>query len=392
MSKIMVINSGSSTIKFKIFNNSCGTAIVKGVVDRIGLMESFIEIRDDSRQVSELVDIPNHKVGIEILLELLLKNDFLNDLEEVDKIGHRIVQGGERFKSATIVGAEELEEIKSLSALAPLHNAANALAIEVFQEILPTALNIAVFDTEFHQTMPSESYRYAVPEEWYTNYGVRRYGMHGTSHKYVANKVSQIKNMKLEDMKIISCHLGNGASVAAIDGGQVIQTSMGLTPLEGLVMGSRSGDIDPAIYSYICEELDYSVSDITEILNKESGMLALSGISSDFRDINAAYLKGDARAELALNVYIARLVEYIGAYYFRLKGADAIILTGGVGENNRLIREKLMERLKFLGIGFNEEANENNEVLISEENSSIDVMVIPTDEEYQIFLETKVFK
>lgn len=391
MNKILIINSGSSSLKFQMFNQESKEIVCSGVIDRIGISESYIEIEIGSQKLKEEIEIENHQLGITRLLEILKTEQIIEDLKEITKIGHRIVQGGEIFKTPVLVGDIELEQIKDLAVLAPLHNYTNAKGIEIFRDLIPSVKNIAVFDTEFHQTMPEESYLYGVPINWYQEHKIRRYGMHGTSYKYVTNKIAEMKNQEIENLNLIICHLGNGASLAAIKQGKCLQTSMGLTPLEGIIMGTRSGSLDPAIYSYVQKELGYSTEEITDILNKESGMLGLTGVSSDFRDIKKELDQGNKQVQTAVSVYVTRIIEYIGAYYARLKSVDAIVFTAGIGENSPWLRTKIIEELKFLGIELDDEANEKNEITISLPKSKIDVLVVPTNEEYQIFLETEKF-
>lgn len=391
MDKVLVLNAGSSTIKYQIFDNSNDAVLASGIVDRIGIDGSYAQLKVNEEKIKVEQVISNHKEGIDLLLNMLLDNKVISSYEEIVKVGHRIVQGGEIFTESVLVDEEKLKSIKDLASLAPLHNIPNATGIDVIRELLPEVKNIAVFDTEFHLTMPKESYLYAVPMEWYENNAVRRYGAHGTSHKYVSAKSAEIRGVKPEDQKVIVCHLGNGASLSAIKDGKCLQTSMGLTPLDGIVMGTRSGVLDPAIINYMCEQTGKTVKEVTHDLNHESGMKGLSGISSDFRDIGDAIDAGNEAAITAMNVYITRLVEYIGSYYFRLNGADAIIFTAGVGENDRLVREMVANKLEFLGVKFNKEANAKNETYISDKDSAIDLMIVPTDEEYQILQETKKF-
>lgn len=391
MNKVLVINSGSSSLKFQIFNEENADVITSGLIDRIGIDKSYIALKVDGQKKKKEIEIKNHNDGIMELLKIFETHKIISDLQEITKIGHRVVQGGEEFTKSVLVGKEELKKIKNLASLAPLHNIPNAQGIEIFQKLIPTAKNIAVFDTEFHHTIPKESYLYAVPFSWYEEHKIRRYGMHGTSHKYITHEVARVQEKNVQDMNLIICHLGNGASLTAVKNGKSLQTSMGLTPLEGLVMGTRSGSLDPAIYDYVNKTMGYSIEKITNILNKESGMLGLSGVSSDFRDIKEAIDSDNQRAKIALDVYITRIVEYIGSYYARLQGVDTIVFTAGVGENSPFVRELILKKLEFLGIDFDIEANEKNELYITKANSKIKVMIVSTDEEYQIYKETKKF-
>ncbi len=391
MEKILVLNAGSSTVKFQLFNDATEEVVASGVVDRIGLDGSYVEIKVDGQKTKKEQNIQKHKDGILLFLDMLVENGALSSFEEIIKVGHRVVQGGEIFKESALIEDKELEQIKDLASLAPLHNIPNASGIDVIREILPNVKNIAVFDTEFHQTMPEESFLYGVPMSWYRDYGVRRYGAHGTSHKYVSNKTAEIRNVDVKDQNVIVCHLGNGASLSAVKGGVCIQTSMGLTPLDGVIMGTRCGTLDPSIISYMCEQTNKDAKEIVHELNHESGMKGLTEVSSDFRDIEEAIKAGNKQAEIAMDVYVTRIVEYIGSYFFRLGGADAIVFTAGIGENARIVREKIAKRLEFLGINFDEKANQNNETFISSKDSKVDLMIVSTDEEYQILMETKKF-
>ncbi len=393
MDKILVLNAGSSTVKFQIFDNKTDEYLSNGIVDRIGIDGSYVQIKVGDEKITIEEPINSHKDGINLALKMLLDNKVLNSMDEIVKVGHRVVQGGEYFKESALVDEKVLNKIKELAALAPLHNIPNAQGIEVIQELLPSVKNIVVFDTEFHQTMPKESFLYGVPLKWYEDYRVRRYGAHGTSHKYVSNEVAKIRGVKPTEQKVIVCHLGNGASLSAVENGKCIQTSMGLTPLDGIIMGTRTGTMDPAIIEYISDQTSKDIHEITHILNHESGMKGLSEVSSDFRDIGDAIKQGNQKAIDAMDVYVTRVVEYIGAYYFRLKGVDAIVFTAGIGENDSLVRELIVKRLEFLGIKLDEKANNTRPcpTYISTDDSSINVMVVPTDEEYQILQETKRF-
>ncbi len=391
MNKILVINSGSSSIKFKIFEeDNIKIDIADGLIDKIGLEDGQMAIKYNGQKIKSNQTIPNHEVGIQEMLKLLIDNQVINDLNEITKIGHRVVQGGEYFNKAVLVTDKELAQIKELAKLAPLHNIPNALGIEVFSKLIPAAKNIAVFDTEFHHSMPEESYIFPVPYKWYTENKVRRYGAHGISHKFIANYMNEKMNNK-SGLKIINCHLGNGASLAAILDGKCLQTSMGLTPLGGIMMGTRSGDIDPSILQYMSEQTGQSVSQLINSLNKESGLLGLSQYSSDLRDLAAKYEEGDKQVILAINIYITRIVEMIGSYYLRLGGLDALVFTAGIGENSALIRSLVTEKLAVLGIEINESANLENSEEISTSNSKVPVYVISTNEEYQIALEMTKF-
>lgn len=392
MRKTLIINAGSSSLKYKLYEMPEYKELATGIIERIGLDQGIISIKMAGEKYEERQPFPTHEVAIKKMLELFEKFNIVGSLDEITKVGHRVVQGGEIFKKPALIGDVELQQIKDLAKLAPLHNIPNAVGIEVFQSLLPKAQNIAVFDTEFHQTMPEESYIYPVPYEWYTDYHVRKYGMHGTSHKYIASVIGEKLNKNNEDVKVICCHLGNGASVTAIDGGKCIQTSMGLTPLAGIMMGTRSGDIDPSIIQYMNEQTGMSIAEITDILNKKSGMLGISGISSDARDVHDASIEGNKRALLTYKLYATRIIETIGSYYVRLGGLDAIVFTAGLGENDWYIRQLVVEGLSVLGIKLDYEANDSRgEKEISTPDSKVKVLVIPTEEEYQIAKEAELF-
>lgn len=393
MRKTLIINSGSSSLKYKLYSMPEYHVDCEGIVDRIGIKNGEIVLKfdDDKKQISQ--NFSNHEQAIDALLKILEENHLIANKNEITKVGHRVVQGGEIFKESTLIEDKELIQIYELAKLAPLHNKANGDGIKIFKKLLPHAINVAVFDTEYHQSMPKKSYLYPVPYEWYQNYKVRRYGMHGTSHKYIFNTISEIENN--EKLKLINCHLGNGASLCAIDSGKVIQTSMGLTPLAGIMMGTRSGDIDPSIINYISEQADLDLATISDILNKESGMLGLSQVSSDFRDIEQAINDGNQQAITAMNVYLTRIVETIGSYYVRLGGVDVISFTGGVGENDANVRAEVLMRLQVLGIKVNQKINDDRSLnptrVITNDDSKVKAYVITTDEEYQIAFEAERF-
>ncbi|MGL4589141.1 MAG: acetate/propionate family kinase [Mycoplasmatales bacterium] len=392
MRKTLIINAGSSSLKFKLYEMPGFIEVTEGIVDRIGLETGEIVTKLNGEKFVVETKIADHEQAISLMLEEFKKHNVIADLSEITKVGHRVVQGGEIFKSSVLVGEKELEQIIDLAKLAPLHNIPNAQGIKVFMKLLPTAQNIAVFDTEFHATMPEESFIYPVPMKWYRDLGVRRYGAHGTSHKFIASVMSERLNKAEADIKFICCHLGNGASVTAIDGGKSIMTSMGLTPLAGLMMGTRSGDIDPSIINYVAEQTGMSIQDITNTLNKESGMLGLSEVSSDFRDIEDAIAAGNKQADLALDIYCQRLAETIGSYFVLLGGLDAIVFTAGIGENGAIVRERVLKKIACLGVELDEVANDSRgDKEISTANSKVKAFVIPTEEEYQIALEAEQF-
>lgn len=393
MRKTLVINSGSSSLKFKLYTMPGYIVDCEGIVDRIGIEGSNIVIKTDEQKVTRDAVINDHETGINLMLEIFEEINLIENKDQITKVGHRVVQGGEIFKESAKIEEKELEQIYELAKLAPLHNKPNGDGIKVFRNLLPHAVNVAVFDTEFHQSMPPESYMYALPYEWYEKHQVRRYGMHGTSHKYIANKVAELEGRN--DLKIINCHLGNGASVCAIKDGKSLQTSMGLTPLAGIMMGTRSGDIDPSIIEYISKATGLNLEEITDILNKKSGMLGLSELSSDFRDIEDAMEEGHAKARMGMDVYVARLVETIGSYIARLGGVDVINFTGGVGENGSIVREEVLNQLSFLGIEVVTDINDNRKIelpkVITTADSKVKAYVIATDEEYQIASEAEKF-
>ncbi|USK59089.1 acetate kinase [Peribacillus asahii] len=386
MSKIMAINAGSSSLKFQLFEMPSETVITKGYVERIGLKDSVFNLTVRGQKVIETLHIPNHEVAVELLLEKLIQHQVISSFEEINGVGHRVVHGGEVFSDSVLITEEVIEELERLSELAPLHNPANITGIIAFQRILGDTPAVAVFDTAFHQTMPSSAYMYSLPYEYYENYGIRKYGFHGTSHKYVSQRAAEMMGRPIEELRLISCHLGNGASITAIKGGKSIDTSMGFTPLAGVTMGTRSGDIDPALIPYIMEKSGKTADEVLDVLNKQSGVLALSGFSSDLRDIQDATNEGDERAELALEVFADRIHKYIGSYAARMGGVDGIIFTAGIGENSHTIRARILEGLEFMGVYWDEELNliHGEEAFINSSFSPVKIMVIPTNEEVMI--------
>lgn len=387
--KILVINCGSSSLKYQILEMTTETLLCKGLVEKIGITGSTIthEKIGENKLVLECA-MKDHKDAIEQVLQVIRDKEYgvVKSMDEIGAVGHRIGHGGERYNRSVIVTDDVIKAITDCIPLAPLHNPANLLGISACQSLMLGTPNVAVFDTAFHQTMPPESYIYAIPYEYYKKYGIRRYGFHGTSHKYVAEKASQMLNINLDDLKIITCHLGNGASVSAIKRGKCIDTSMGFTPLEGLVMGTRSGDIDPAIVTYIREKENLPQGKVNEILNKRSGMLGISGVSSDFRDIEAAVAEGNERAALALKVFAHKVKFYIGAYIAEMNGVDAIVFTAGVGENDVTMRELICNEMGNLGIKLDLVKNKvrGKETIISMEDSKVKILLIPTNEELMI--------
>jgi acetate kinase len=386
MSKIIAINAGSSSLKFQLFEMPSETVITKGLIERIGMNDAVFNITVNGEKQTETTDIPNHDVGVKLLLSKLTDLGIIKSLDEIEGVGHRVVHGGEAFSDSVLITDEVLNKIEELSELAPLHNPANITGIKAFQNVLPNVPAVAVFDTAFHQTMPKSSYVYSLPFEYYENFGIRKYGFHGTSHKYVSERAAEMLGRPLNSLRLISCHLGNGASITAIEGGKSIDTTMGFTPLAGLTMGTRSGDIDPALIPYIMEKTNQSADEVLDVLNKKSGMLALSGFSSDLRDIAQQAAEGNERAELALAVFASHIHKYIGSYAARMYGVDAIIFTAGIGENSDTIRARVLNGLEFMGVYWDPSLNEirGDERFISYPHSPVKVMVIPTDEEVMI--------
>ncbi|MFS0780570.1 acetate kinase [Bacillus sp. 1P06AnD] len=386
MSKIMAINAGSSSLKFQLFEMPSEEVITKGLVERIGLKDSVFTISVNDEKVTEVCDIADHEVAVKMLLEKLLKHEIIASYDEIEGIGHRVVHGGELFNDSAVITEEVLQQIESLSDLAPLHNPANITGIRAFQHVLKDIPAVAVFDTAFHQTMPESSYLYSLPYDYYKQYGIRKYGFHGTSHKYVSERAAEMLGRPAEQLRLISCHLGNGASIAAIEGGKSIDTSMGFTPLAGVTMGTRSGNIDPALLPFIMEKTGKNAEEVISVLNKESGLLGVSGFSSDLRDIQQQAEEGNHRAELALEVFANRIHKYIGSYASRMSGVDAIIFTAGIGENSDVIRARVLDGLEFMGVYWNPSLNmvRGKEAFISYPHSPVKVLVIPTNEEVMI--------
>ncbi len=384
--KILAVNAGSSSLKFQLIEMPEEKVLSKGLVERIGIADSVFSIEFDDKEDEETRDIPDHAVAVKLLLDKLTSFGVIKSLDEIDGIGHRVVHGGEKFNDSVVITDEVIKEIEEVSELAPLHNPANLTGIRAFREVLPDVPSVAVFDTAFHQTMPEQSYLYSLPYEYYQKYGIRKYGFHGTSHKYVSERASELMGVPLEQLRLLSCHLGNGASIAAIEKGKSIDTSMGFTPLAGVTMGTRSGNIDPALIPYIMEKTGQSASEVMNVLNKKSGMLALSGFSSDLRDIQEKAENGDNRAELALQVFAERIHKYIGSYAARMHGVDAIIFTAGVGENSITIRERVLKGLEFMGVYWDPSLNNirGKETFVNYPHSPVKVIVIPTNEEVMI--------
>ena len=390
---ILVLNCGSSSIKYKLFNMSNKEVIAQGGIEKIGLEGSFLKLTlpNGDKKVLER-DIPEHTVGVEFILEALAHPEFgaVKSLDEINAVGHRMVHGGEKFSKSVLLTQDVLDAFVACNDLAPLHNPANLKGVNAITAILPNVPQVGVFDTAFHQTMPEHAYLYAIPYDLYKKYGIRRYGFHGTSHRYVSQRVCEYLGMKAEGLKLITCHIGNGASVAAIKDGKCIDTSMGLTPLEGLMMGTRCGDIDAGAVTFIMDKENLDTAGISDLLNKQSGVAGMREGASDMRDLEAAVAAGDERAILTEQMYYYRIKKYIGAYAAAMGGVDVILFTGGVGENQQTCRAGVCEGLEFLGIKIDHEANKarSKEVIISTPESRVKVVVIPTDEELLIASDT----
>ena len=389
--KILVVNCGSSSLKFQLIDSETEEVAASGLCERIGLDGALI-YKVNGDKIKQEIDLPDHEVAIKKVLDTLLDKEIgvLTSLDEIGAIGHRMVHGGEKFSSSVIINEEIIKQIETCNDLAPLHNPANLLGVRACQEVMPGVPNVVVFDTAFHQTMPSKAYLYALPKEYYEKYGVRRYGFHGTSHSFVSKRLAELAGLDINNSRMIICHIGSGASISAIKDGKSVDTSMGMTPLEGLMMGTRSGDMDPAIIEFICQKENITVQEMTTILNKKSGALGLSGLSNDYRDLVEAAQGGNQDAINALDVMVYRVIKYIGAYYMALGGVDAIALTAGVGENNLELRAKIVEGLAAIGIKLDVDANavRGDERKISTDDSAAQVWVVPTNEELAIARET----
>lgn len=391
--KILSVNAGSSSLKFTAFEMPEEKKLMSGYFERIGINGSFYTIKVNGEKIKKEVELPSHTVAFEYLINELLEHHVVESLDEIKGIGHRVVQGADHYDKSVIATDEVVEDIASLSSLAPLHNPAAVLGIKAAKEVVPTATSVVVFDTAFHQTMPEENYLYALPKSWYTDYHVRRYGAHGTSHKYITEYMA--KKLGRDDLKLIICHVGSGCSISAVKDGKCVNTSMGFTPTGGLIMGTRCGDIDPSIIPYIMEKTGITPEELNHVLNKESGVLALSEKYSDMRDIYDNVKLGDPVCTLTLTMFIKRIVNFIAQYYFELEGCDAIVFTAGVLENGALERRWIVDRLKFLGVELDNEVNESiasyhekHEGVITTKDSKIPVYVVPTDEEIMIARDT----
>jgi len=393
--KILVLNCGSSSIKYKLFDMTDKSVIASGGIEKIGLADSFLKfaLPDGEKKIVHK-DIPEHTVGVELILQTLIDPQYgaIKSYDEIDAVGHRMVHGGERFTESVLLTPEVLKEFEACNDLAPLHNPANLKGVNAVKAILPNVPQIGVFDTAFHQTMPDYAYMYALPYEFYEKYKIRRYGFHGTSHRFITQYVYEYLGVKKEGLKLITCHIGNGASIAAIKDGKVLDTSMGLTPLEGLIMGTRSGDVDGGVITFLENKLGVNAAQMSDLLNKKSGMLGITGVSSDMRELEVAQKEGNPRAILADKMYNYRIKKYIGAYAAVLGGVDVIVFTGGVGENQASMRANTLEGMEFLGMKIDPELNKatvrGKEGVISTPDSKVKVVILATDEELMIAQDT----
>ena len=395
MSKTISINAGSSSLKWQLYQMPEEKVLAKGLLERIGLKDSISTVKFDGRSEKQVLDIEDHTQAVKILLDDLKRFNIIESYDEITGVGHRVVAGGEYFKDSALVDEEVIQKVEELSLLAPLHNPANAAGIRAFRKILPDITSVVVFDTSFHTTMPEKAYRYPIPTKYYTENKVRKYGAHGTSHEYVAKEAAKVLGRPIEELKLITCHIGNGASITAVDKGVSVDTSMGFTPLGGVMMGTRTGDIDPAIIPYLMQYTDdfNTPEDISRVLNRESGLLGVSEKSSDMRDIHEAMRAGDAKAQLANDIFVDRIQKYIGQYLAVLNGADAIIFTAGIGENSVTIRELVINGISWFGCNVDPEKNVRGaEGVISSPDAKVKVLVIPTDEELVIARDVERFK
>ena len=390
--KVLVINCGSSSLKYQLIDSETEVALAVGLCERIGIDGRLNHTPNGGEKVVIEQAMPDHEVAIRMVLDALTNEnyDVIKNLDEIDAIGHRLVHGGEKFTKSVIIDDEVIAGVEECSPLAPLHNPANLIGVRACQAIMPGVPNIGVFDTAFHQTMEPVAYMYGLPYEYYEKYKVRRYGFHGTSHSFVSKRAIQMLNLDPDNSKIIVCHLGNGSSISAVKNGKVVDTSMGMTPMEGLVMGTRCGDMDPTIVEYLAHSLNKSLEEVMVILNKKSGVLGISGVSSDFRDLDKASNEGNERAKLAVEVFSYRTAKYIGSYIAAMNGVDAIVFTAGLGENNIVVREQILNHFGYMGITLDKEANQirGEEKIISTPDSKVTVAVIPTNEELAIAHET----
>ncbi len=396
MAKTIAINAGSSSLKWTLYEMPAEETIASGIVERIGLENSIFTIKyGEGKKYEDVLDINNHQVAVELLLAKLDELGVLTDINEIEGVGHRVVAGGELFSESALITDEVIAQIESINELAPLHNPAHVTGIRAFKKVLPDITSVAVFDTSFHQTMPAVNYLYSLPYEYYEDFDARKYGAHGTSHQFVAERAAEMLDKPLEDLKIITCHLGNGASITAVKNGQSIDTSMGFTPLAGVTMGTRAGDIDASLIPYLMNKLELTdVQDMINILNNESGLKGISGVSSDMRDLESAEAEGNERAEIALRIFEDRVRNYVAQYMVKMEGADAIVFTAGIGENAPATRQNIIKNFNFLGIELDEELNNvrGKERIISTEDSKTKVILIPTDEELVIARDVEHFK
>lgn len=389
MSKVFAINAGSSSFKFSIYEVPSEEVISSGIIERIGLKDSIVSVKFQGEKHEETLDIEDHEVAINHLLKKLEELKVIESFDEIAGSGHRIVAGGEHFKDSALLDEEDIQKVEELADFAPLHNPAEAKVIRAFQKVLPGKPTVGVFDTSFHTTMPEKAYLYSVPFEYYEKHQARRYGAHGTSHKYVAERAAELEGKDIKDLKIITCHIGNGGSITAVDGGKSVDTSMGFTPLAGITMGTRSGDVDASLLQYIMEKEGLSMDEMITILNKKSGLLGISGVSSDMRDVEAAAAEGNERAQVALDIYYDRVRKYVGSYLTVLGGADVIVFTAGVGENSASFREEICKDMEWAGIKLDSERNDTrDEAKISADDSKVAIWTIPTDEELMIVRDT----
>lgn len=391
--KVLVINCGSSSLKFQLIDSDSEEVLAKGLCERIGIDGGMVTYQPEGKEkIKKNADMPDHTEAVKLVIDSLIdkENGVISTLDEIGAVGHRIVHGGESFSSATLINDDVIKAIEDCNDLAPLHNPANLIGIRSCQKIMPNVPMVAVFDTAFHQTMPKKAYLYGIPYEYYKKYKVRRYGFHGTSHEFVSKRAAEFLGKDIDNFKVIVCHLGNGASISAVKNGKCVDTSMGLTPLEGLFMGTRSGDLDPAIIQFISKKEKLSIDEMLNILNKKSGVLGLSEVSSDFRDLNEAAENGNEQAKTTLEAYSYRVAKYIGSYVAAMNGVDAIVFTAGVGENNIEVRQMIGEYLGYLGTGVDKEKNNirGKEAVISPDGARVSVLVIPTNEELAIARET----
>lgn len=390
---VLVINCGSSSLKYQVIDSDTEQVLAKGLCERIGIDGRLVYTPAGGEKEISNLDMPTHKQAIQYVIDALTneKTGVIKSLNEIGAVGHRLVHGGEKFACSTIITEDVIKAVEECTDLAPLHNPANLIGVRACQELMPNTPMAGVFDTAFHQTMPLEAYMYGIPYEYYEKYRIRKYGFHGTSHSFVSKRMAELLGKPIEDLKIIVCHLGNGSSVCAVDGGKSVDTSMGLSPLEGLIMGTRSGDIDPSVMEFICKKENLDINGIMEVLNKKSGVQGLSGVSSDFRDLQAGAADGNERCAMAVDVFCYRVLKYIGAYVAAMNGVDAIAFTAGLGENDEIVRRKVVSRLGYLGIKLDEEVNDNGrgkEIAISTPDSKVPVWIVPTNEELAIARET----